>query len=631
MKVSDFSHAFQDPELRSQLRLIFLCILVGVVAGLGAVAFHVMLDFSKSFFMGGLVGYKPISPGNEHSIAEQFFTHAESLPVRRWLLLILPAVGGLVSGLIVFNLAPEAEGHGTDAAIEAYHFKDGAVRKRVPFVKAVASMITIGTGGSAGREGPIAQIGSGFGSMLGQWIKLAPHERRVLMSAGMAAGIGAIFQAPFAAALFAMEVLYRDPDFEHEVFVTGFISSIVAYSVFGSIFGFHPLFTNTSAYAFNHVEVLVPCLLLAVVSAGGAILFIKVFYGVRDFTFNRVKIPNYLKPALGGLLVGVIGFFLPEALGAGYGAVQMCFTQDLTSIDAFTSQIQRLPTFDYLTDLLPNIVPPVGIAALLLALIGLAKIATTSLTVGTGGSGGVFGPAIVVGGVFGGAVGVVCQWVFPNVHPGMFALVGMAGFFAGAANSPVSTIIMVSEMTGNYRLLVPSMLVCIISYGLCRKYTLYEKQLTSRLDAPTKVGKMASSILKRLTVQQAMNIVPHGPTITVNRSTSFRELRELFAQTSQACFPVVDDEKHLAGVIDERDIRRIVTESAMEELIIARDIELPLRSVMPDDSLLAAVNRLAESNREELVVVSPEEPDQVVGTLNRGDIIAAYNRQIVTR
>jgi len=608
--------------------MTLLCILVGLVAGLGAAGFFVMLEWGSSFCLGYLANYHPATAGYEKPL---FAAESPQAPgsIVRWVLLILPAAGGLLSGLIVFSLAPEAEGHGTDAAIEAYHFKDGAIRKRVPLIKAVTSMITIGSGGSGGREGPIAQIGSGFGSMLGQWLEVSAHERRVLMAAGMAAGIGAIFHAPLAGALFAAEVLYRDPDFEHETIVTGFISSIVAYSVFGAIFGFHPLF-KTPDYEFVRVGMLLPYLILAVVAALGAILYVWSFYAFRGLMFDRLNISNYFKPAIGGVLVGVVGFYLPEALGTGYGVVQTCFDNDTlatSSADALLS----LPSAHGFRHLLPETMGPLTVAALLLAIIGVAKIATTAFTIGSGGSGGVFGPAVVIGGALGGATGLVCAQLFPGlgIRPGSFALVGMAGFFAGAANTPVSTIIMVSEMTGNYNLLVPSMLVCVVSYALCRRFTLYEKQLPSRLDAPSKLGNMASAILRRLAVEQALAKRLEADLVVVPRHMSLAELTRQFANSTQACFPVVDEKCRLTGVVDAQTIRQVITETGVGDLIIAGDIEVRPPNVTLQDSLLSAVNQMVKANRDELVVVDEDDPHQMVGILSRGNIIAAYNRQIV--
>lgn len=607
-------------ETRSLVRLVLICVLIGHVAGGGAALFLTMLQSGSALLQGYLANYYPPDAGNEQLPA---FLELGSIfdgdsPVR-WVLLILPMIGGLVSGVIVFTFAPEAEGHGTDAAIQAYHFKDGAVRHRVPFIKAIASMITIGSGGSAGREGPIAQIGAGFGSILGDWLGVKPHERRILMAAGMAAGVGAIFHAPLAGALFAAEVLYRDPDFEHEVLVPSFLASIVAYSVFGGIFGFHPLFI-TPDYAFQHVTQIFPYLLLAGVVAAAAYLFVWMFYGFRSVMFDRIKnVPPHFKPAIGGLLVGIIGFVLPEALGTGYGVIQLCFNDKLAALPsapAFQSAFGDGANIAY-------------VGAALLAVIGLAKMVTTTFTIGSGGSGGVFGPSVIIGGALGGATGLLCAELFPgmDLQPGAFALVGMAGFFAGAANTPVSTIIMVNEMTGNYELLIPSMLVCIVSYILCRHCTLYGEQLQSRLDAPSKVGTMAGAVLKRMTVREALSESVGGSLMFVRGDLSFTALRNRYTQTSQGCFPVVDEEGKLTGVIDADDIRGIVTETSVTDLIIARDVAKPATTITSRESLLAALNKL-DQGVAALIVVDEKDDRQIVGTLNRRDVIAAYHRRI---
>ncbi|MCF6285850.1 MAG: chloride channel protein, partial [Candidatus Hydrogenedentes bacterium] len=417
-------------------RFLFLCVIVGVVAGLGATAFFLLLEFTRFIFLEQLAGFHPEGPGGEAPL----FQHSDGA-LRPWVLFALPAVGGLVSGIIIYRYAPETAGHGTDAAIESYHFHDGRVRKRVPFIKAITAAITIGTGGSAGREGPIAQIGAGFAATLGNALGLTGHERRTLMAAGMAAGIGAIFHAPLAGALFAAEVLYKDMDLEHEVLIPAFISSVTAYSIFCMFFGWEPIFV-TPDFVFDHPIQLLPYGALAVTMALCASLYVYCFYGVHN-RFEALRVPNYLKPAIGGVVVGLISLVAPRALGAGYGIVQQAIDHELT-------------------------VP---------VLLGLAlcKIATTSFSVGSGGSGGVFGPALVIGGAVGGVVGLTAEQVFPaaDIQAGAFVIVGMAGFFAAAANTPISTIIMVSEMTGNFNLLVPSMLVCILAYLLARRFTLY--------------------------------------------------------------------------------------------------------------------------------------------------------------
>ncbi len=625
----DQLRAFRDSAPQEDVgvrRLLAMCLVVGLVAGLGAAGFFVMLEAGSAFCMGYVANYHPATPGFEKPLFHFSRDGVGNMPVR-WLFLIVPAIGGLLSGLLTFSIAPEAEGHGTDAAIEAYHFKDGSVRARVPLIKAVASMITIGTGGSGGREGPIAQIGSGFGSVLGQYLKVSPDERRILMAAGMSAGIGAIFHAPLAGALFAAEVLYRGPDLEHEVIVPAFVTSIVSYCVFGLFFGWHPLLL-TPAYVFNQPAMLAPYFVLGVVSAVGAMLFVRVFGAVRRFTFGRLRMPNHLKPMLGGALTGLVGFFLPEALGAGYGVVQACFNSDMAGA---TPTILQLPTAGAIQGMLPAAFDVKLAAAVLLVVIGLGKMATTAFSIGSGGSGGVFGPSVVIGAALGGATGLVCQKLFPSlaIQPGAFALVGMAGFFAGAANTPISTIIMVSEMTGNYNLLLPAMLVCMVSYLLCRRATLYEQQLPSRLDAPSKLGHMARAILRRVTVSAAITRRPEAGLVTVPETMTLGELLKRYTATTQQCFPVVDGEGRLTGAIAARDVRPTVTEMQIADLVIARDIARPATTLTPDESLLTAVNNLVRTESDALVIVESAESRRVIGTLSRGDIVAAYNREII--
>jgi CIC family chloride channel protein len=572
-------------------RLLILCGLVGVVAGLGAIAFFWMLEFTRHYAMGVVAGYYPSGPGGEKPLFAETATE-----FRRWLLLIIPAVGGLLSGLIVYTFAPEAEGHGTDAAITSYHFNRGEVRARVPIIKAISSAITIGTGGSGGREGPIAQIGAGFGSILAKTLKLSAYERRILMASGMAAGIGAIFHAPLAGALFAAEVLYKEMDMEYEVIVPAIISSVIAYGVFATRFGWNPLFA-TPDFVFENPAELLPYFILALVVAGSGALFIRGFYGVRDM-FEKIPLPNHVKPAVGGLVVGIIGFFLPEALGAGYGVIQEAFTG--------------------------------GHGALILLLIAVAKMCTTSFSIGSGGSGGVFGPSIVIGGALGGAVGLLMQQLFPGmaIQVGAFVIVGMAGFFAAAANTPISTVIMVSEMTGNYHLLVPSMWVCIIAYLLVRRSSLYEKQLPTRIDAPSHMGEMMSGILQRMTVGDALRRNGRAPIVGVQETTNLRNLLDKFANSGQACFPVVDGDGKLTGVVDGKALRHTISEAGfLAQLLIAKDlVEKPL-TLTPKDDLYSAMSKMVSSQQDELLVVDADDALRVIDSLSRSDLIAAYDRQ----
>ena len=402
-------------RLRPQARLLGLSLVVGVIAGIGAIVFFAACQIVFRFSLDGVAGYHPHSPGGEPSL---FGESAGAL--RPWLLLIVPTVGGILSGFLVYTLAPEAEGHGTDAAIDAYHHHQGQIRPRVPLVKIVASALTLGTGGSGGREGPIAQIGAGFGSFLGGLLRLRPAERRILMAAGMGAGVAAIFRAPLAGAIFAAEVLYRSPDFESEVIIPAGLASVIAYCTFGLAFGWAPLFSLPpellSILIFNQPLHLVSYTFLALFLVVLAMFYTRSFYALTH-VFHRLTLRRHFRPAVGAFLTGALGLALYYLLGRetqvlsvlsfGYGALQ----------DAMT-------------------VAPVAGGSLFLALVLLAvavgKILTTGLTIGSGGSGGVFGPSMVIGGCAGGALGIFLHWLWPALvpHPACFVIVGMAGFEA---------------------------------------------------------------------------------------------------------------------------------------------------------------------------------------------------------
>lgn len=406
-------------DLRSSGKWFLLSALIGVVAGVGAIGFQVASQAVMHYSLSEMSGYIPHEPAGEHGI----FKHSDK-EFSPWMLVAVMGVGGLISGFLVFTFAPEAEGHGTDAAIEAFHQKRGQIRSRIPIIKMIASAVTIGTGGSGGREGPIAQIGAGFGSFLADRLKLSARDRRIMLAAGMGAGVGSIFRAPLAGALFAAEILYSDADLESDVIVPAAISSIIGYSVFSLSLPqdkkFMPLFGDKLGYSFGTPLELIPLTLLAVILVIVGILYIKVFYGTHKL-FKKVPVPRHFRPAIGAVLAGLCGIGLYylwghdrrvlAVLSTGYSALQI-------SVENADS---------------------LGIGLLLT--ISLAKIATTALTISSGGSGGVFGPSMVIGGCLGGAVGVFFNHLWPDLvpNPEVFAIVGMAGFFAGCAHAPIST------------------------------------------------------------------------------------------------------------------------------------------------------------------------------------------------
>ncbi len=436
-------------------RWIVFSLMVGGVAGLGAAALQWAIDAVNRGLLLGLAGFgTPGLPTEGGQLVQRY------LPSYRWWLFpLVPALGGLLSGLLVYTLAPEAEGHGTDAVIRAYHREGGAVRARVPIVKILASAVTLGTGGSGGREGPIAQIGSGFGAWFGRALGLPPRERRILVLAGAAGGIGAIFRAPLGGALVICELLYRNMEFEYEAVIPSLLTAVVAYTVYSLLYGWAPMFA-TSRPAFDHPEDLLVYLVLGVAVAALGWVYVTVFYGLRDRFFDRLPLPPHLRPALGGLLTGLLGLAVPQAVGLGYGWLQL-------------GMLGRLSLGDYAAG-------------------ALGKILATAFTISSGGSGGVFGPAVVIGGFTGGAIGRAVADLLPSwrLHPEAFILVGMAAFFGGAAKAPIGALLMISEMTSGYGLLVPLMLSCAVAFMLVpREVSIYREQVDGSLDSPAHLDR----------------------------------------------------------------------------------------------------------------------------------------------
>ncbi|GAB4252799.1 chloride channel protein [Deferrisoma sp.] len=584
---------FRRFKLPTLGRWIALSALVGAVAGAGAIAFYYATNFATEFFLHHLAGYAP----PEEGVADGPRIDSLAMPFR-WVLVFIPALGGLVSGWLVYTFAPEAEGHGTDAAIDAFHNKGGLIRARVPIVKTLASAVTIGTGGSAGREGPIAQIGAGFGSFLATRLGLTPADRRVLLLAGMAGGIGATFRAPLGGALFAVEVLYKNPEFEHEGLIPSIISSIVAYSLFGAVTGWEPLL-DTPRFRFEHPPELLVFLGLAVACALLGWVYVRVFYGLRD-AFARLRMPAALKPVIGGLALGALALGVPQVIGSGYGWIQAALHGRM--------------------------------ALWVMLVVCLAKILATSFTISSGGSGGVFAPSLVIGAMLGGAFGLTAESLFPALvqDPRAYVLVGMAGFFAGVSNTPVATLIMVSELTGNYGLLAPLMLVSVAAMLTARATTIYEKQVPGRVDSPAHLGDLVVDVLEGIRVRD-LEDQGRRPT-PVSEDLPLPQILECIAAADTAYYPVVDGEGRMTGIFSVNDIRRILNEDLPPNLVIARDIAVPrVITATPDEPLSQVLRKLSSRGLEEIPVVDPADPGRVLYMLSRRSVLARYTRELEHR
>ena len=437
------------PTRARQRRLIADSILLGVAGAAAAQVFMLLLRGANFVLLHGLAGYQPPGlPTEGGQPTERIGPHG------LWLVPVATTLGGCLVGLLVTFLAPEAEGHGTDTVVRAFHRTDGALRTRVAPVKLLASAITIGSGGSAGREGPIALVAAAIGSWYATATGRSARDRRLLLLTGMAAGLSAIFRSPVGTAIMAIEVLYSDMEFEAGALFYTMLASIVAYALNGFVAGWEPLFRVSPGIG-HFANALDYGWFVALGVAAGVVgvAFPAAFYWMRD-QFRRLPGPRWLQPAVGGLLTGLLALAVPQVIGGGYGWIQQAIDGKLVG------------------------------AVLLLFM--AAKLVATCFTVASGGSGGVFAPSLYIGAMLGGALAVLA-----HQEPASFVIVGMAAVFAGAAHVPIASLMMVTEMTGGYTLLVPAALAVLLSYLVqtrlaerLRYRSLYEAQVASRADSP---------------------------------------------------------------------------------------------------------------------------------------------------
>ncbi|OPY19635.1 MAG: putative voltage-gated ClC-type chloride channel ClcB [Methanobacterium sp. PtaU1.Bin097] len=570
-------------ELRIKSNIIFynfLAIITGILCGIIAIVFRYLISgFQYLFFdeLGGLLS--------------AFYPYY---------IIIIPAIGGVFVGLLTHYLAKETKGHGVPEVITAVTLHGGKIRPIVAGVKALASAISIGSGGSAGKEGPIIQIGSAVGSTVAQKLGLTPYQTKVLVTCGAAGGIAAIFNTPIAGVLFGIELILREVKLRSltAIIVSAVFATITAQvllnylGVEATYIFFLPQYTLKTP-----VEILF-YILLGLVAGLVAILFTKSLYGVENI-FERIKSPEFVKPAIGGLFVGVIGlvFFLsvgnPYVFGIGFDTMSLLFEGQI-------------------------------VFAAIFALIFL-KIIATSLTLGSGGSGGVFTPALFIGSMTGGAFGTVIHKIFPTITATYeaYAIVGMAAVFAGGSNAILTAIVLVFEMTGNYMIILPVMLACVVSTSFYRFYmedTIYTVKL--RHQGIIIEHEMDVNQMKTIKVKNIMKTDVE----TVPKELTLLKLSEKIINTGHMAFPVVQGQNNLIGIvthsdfdkIDESDHVRLKVEDVMtEELITAQ----------PDDTLEDVLVKIGDEELSHFPVVDPENPNKLVGFFTKGDIIRAYTKK----
>lgn len=550
-------------------------VVVGIGAGLGTIAFVWLIASFKNLFFG--------SGANALGFLGSAYV------------VVLPALGGLLVGPLVHFVAPEAKGHGVPEVMTAIATRGGRIRPVVVLAKALGSAITIGSGGSVGREGPIVQIGSALGSTIGQFFKL--NERCIvnLVASGAAGGIAATFNAPIAGVMFALEVILGE--FGIQTFSTIVISAVTASVVSRAVLGDFPAFV-VPAYSLKNPWELLLYLGLGVVSAGGALAFVKTLYSFED-AFEAWKSPPYLKPAVGGLALGVLGFFLPQLFGIGFETIAASLTGNI------------------------------GLALLVFLILG--KILATSLTLGSGASGGVFAPALFIGAVLGGAYGELAHSIFPDItaSSGAYAMVGMAAVFAGAARAPITAIIILFEMTRDYRIILPLMFATVVSTILAQRlepesiYTLKLKQRGIDVRAKKDVN-----LMRAILVEEAMTPAAELP--TVSPTTALEELVHLFQETAHHGFIVLDEHDELYGVVTLSDVERAL-EAGRTDATVGDICTTNVLTAFPDETLDDALRHFGALDMGRIPVVDRHHPQRALGVLRRTDIVRAYSHALVDK
>ncbi len=559
--------------------MVVVAIACGLGGGFGAVALRALIELVQGQFFG---------PG------KNFLAVVERIPWT-WRL-VTPAIGGLLVGPLVYFAAREAKGHGVPEVMESMVLRGGVIRPRVVIVKSLASAITIGSGGSVGREGPIVQIGSALGSTIGQVLGVSTRQIRTLVGCGAAAGIAAAFNAPIAGALFAVEILLGDfgvPQFSPIV-----ISSVVATVVSRHFLGDFPAFDVPRYHLAGPFELL-PYMLVGAISGFVALAFISTLYGCEAF-FERLRMPEYLKPVLGGLAVGTIGIWLPQVFGVGYDTINAALAGE--------------------------------VSAALLALLLIAKLFATSLTLASGGSGGVFAPSLFLGAVTGGFLGTFIHASFPasTGTSGAYALVTMGAVVGAATHAPITAIIMIFELTGDYRIIPPLMAACVISTlvaTLIRRDSIYTLKLHLRGIDPFQ--EEDPNVLKHLYVRDIIDREPEA----VPASANFVKVLDLVVQSRHSEFFVLNSNGTLLGAVSLSGLRRLIFErEALKDLVVASDlVESACMVVREEDDLDVVLQLFSRYDVEEFAVVDAQNPNKLIGTVHRQDIINARNEEILRR
>ena len=556
--------------------MILVGALIGLSGGLVAVGFRYLIRFFQRVAFGTWI-----------------YNIEAVLAIPWYVLILIPAIGGIIIAPLVYRVASEARGHGVPEVMEAVALRGGVIRTRLVLVKALASAICIGTGGSVGREGPIVQIGSALGSAFGQIMRVSAHRLRTLVGCGAAAGIAATFNAPIAGALFAVEVILGD--FGVAQFSPIVISSVLATIVSRHFLGDTPAFIVPEYHLVSAYE-LIPYAILGLAAALVGLAFSTLLYRSEDL-FKRLRIPDMSKPFLGGLAIGIMALGFPEILGVGYEAIDMALVGQM--------------------------------AWHFFLIMVVLKMIATSITLGSGGSGGIFAPSLFLGAMTGGLLGTGVHNLFPDITagPGAYAMVGMGALVAATTHAPLTAMIIIFEMTGDYKIIPPLMAACVIATVLAtrlKRTSIYTEKLVRRgveIFEPFELN-----VMTRLPVS---SVITRDP-VLIPQDTPFRKLVDLAVNSPQAEFFVVLGEREYVGTISVHQLRQVILDGDwLDQLIIANDmVDSNYPVLNHGDNLDLAMKLFAREHVEELPVVKE---GRLEGSVRKVDVLEVYNREVLRR
>jgi chloride channel protein, CIC family len=578
-------------NIRHPNSIYIYSVVVGLVIGVASMIFSFLLSLLEAFY----TSFHVQNQNKTESILEKFNFASEHIS-STGIIILLPAFGGLIAGLISHFFCKDASGTGTDEMIYAFHFKEGKINTRIPFFKAVATLFTLPTGGSGGKEGPISLIGAGIGVWLAGIVNAGARARRTLLLAGTAAGLGAVFRSPLGGALTAAEMVYKK-DIETDALIPCFISSVTAYLVYTAYAGAESAFHIVTPEAFHTNEILFYLVLGGLCFVFGW-LFIRGFHDTNRL-FAYFKIAAWIKPAIGGLLTGCIAVLFFEVAGTGNNFLEYVITGNYPDFFA---------THGAMT------------IALTCLCIAFLKIVATAMTIGSGGSAGIFGPSLFIGAMLGAAVGIFTQVIFPHQHVSIasFMVIGMGAFYAGVAHAPIAGIVMIIEMSGNYSLLPPIIIVSIFTFLLSRSISFYKNQVENRFKSPAHSFNMRSDVLESSILREQF---PEFRNLAVvNQNWSFDQVKHYASQIHASDFAVINDNWAYLGMVS---LRNINVKKEDHEKSIKNYVDI-IPSVNSDQSLSTALNVILENDIDKVAIT---ESGRFVGYVRYRDIFMAYNNK----